>query len=118
MPELAPARVFAGTIGLPTVGDALRLIHRPPPGVDTTALSDGAHPAQLRLAFEELLAHHLAVRRRRQYRESSVAPSDFHRHTSLATVGETLGIFPNERTAKDDSRSADRFESAPTLLYD
>jgi len=73
VPELLPHEI-AGTNGLPTVGEALRLIHRPPPEADTTALSDGVHPAQLRLAFEELLAHHLAVRRRRQYRESSVAP--------------------------------------------
>jgi len=73
MPELLPGDI-AGTTGLPTVSEALSLIHRPPPEADTTALSDGAHPAQLRLAFEELLAHHLAVRRRRRYRESSVAP--------------------------------------------
>jgi len=75
VPELLPSDIV-GMTGLPSVGgEALRLIHRPPPEADTTALSDGAHPAQLRLAFEELLAHHLAVRRRRRYRESSVAPT-------------------------------------------
>jgi ATP-dependent DNA helicase RecG len=74
VPELLPGDI-AGMTGLPSVGEALRLIHRPPPEADTTTLSDGVHPAQLRLAFEELLAHHLAVRRRRRYRESSVAPT-------------------------------------------
>jgi len=40
---------------------ALRAVHRPPPDADTAALLGGAHPAQRRLALEELLAHHLAL---------------------------------------------------------
>jgi ATP-dependent DNA helicase RecG len=73
VPELVPSDIAELTV-LPTIDEALRLIHRPPPDVDINMLSDGVHPAQLRLAFEEMLAHHLAVRRRRQYRESSTAP--------------------------------------------
>ncbi|HBK55463.1 MAG TPA: ATP-dependent DNA helicase RecG [Xanthomonadales bacterium] len=52
-------------LGLPSLGSALRFLHRPPPGVDLDRLALGLDPAQRRLAFEELLAHHLSLRRQR-----------------------------------------------------
>ncbi|MGB5539433.1 MAG: OB-fold nucleic acid binding domain-containing protein, partial [Gammaproteobacteria bacterium] len=45
---------------------ALRYVHRPPPDADLALLASGSHPAQQRLAFEELLAHHLSLRRLRE----------------------------------------------------
>ena len=45
-------------------------MHHPPPGSDLVALRAGMHPAQRRLAFEELLAHHLALRGRRIQRDA------------------------------------------------
>jgi ATP-dependent DNA helicase RecG len=62
--ELLPAEVLA-RLRLPSLRDALLLVHRPPPDADTTALAQGIHPAQRRLALEELLAHHLSLRRQR-----------------------------------------------------
>ncbi|MBN7136856.1 ATP-dependent DNA helicase RecG [Lysobacter enzymogenes] len=50
---------------LPTLRDALLTVHRPPADADVAALIDGRHPAQRRLALEELLAHHLSLRRQR-----------------------------------------------------
>jgi ATP-dependent DNA helicase RecG len=47
---------------LPSLREALLAVHRPAPGSDTQALLDGRHPAQQRLAFEELLAHQLSLR--------------------------------------------------------
>ncbi len=47
---------------LPGLAEALRYVHRPPPGADLGPLADGRHPAQRRLAFEELLAHQLSLR--------------------------------------------------------
>ncbi len=41
--------------------DAVHLLHHPPPNVSIKALQDNKHPAQRRLAFEELLAHHLSL---------------------------------------------------------
>lgn len=41
--------------------DALRLLHAPPRDVDLNQLLEGQHPCQQRLAFEELLAHHLSM---------------------------------------------------------
>ena len=62
--ELLPA----GTrerLGLPTLREALLTAHRPPPDADLALFAAGRHPAQRRLALEELLAHHLSLRRQR-----------------------------------------------------
>jgi ATP-dependent DNA helicase RecG len=50
---------------LPSLREALLTVHRPPPDADVAALLSGTHPAQRRLAIEELLAHHLSLRRQR-----------------------------------------------------
>jgi ATP-dependent DNA helicase RecG len=47
---------------LPTLDAALRFVHRPPGDADLDELNSGRHPAQRRLAFEELLAHQLSLR--------------------------------------------------------
>lgn len=62
--ELLPADVVAH-LSLPSLRDALLLVHQPPVGTDLNALKDGSHPAQQRLAFEELLAHQLSLRQQR-----------------------------------------------------
>jgi ATP-dependent DNA helicase RecG len=54
------------TSGLPSLESALRYAHRPPPDADIELLNAGRHPAQRRLAFEELLAHQLSLRLLRQ----------------------------------------------------
>lgn len=51
---------------LPELNQALRYLHHPPPEADQQALLTGRHPAQRRLALEELLAHHLSLIRVRQ----------------------------------------------------
>lgn len=45
---------------------AINFIHRPPPDVSLTALDEGVHPAQQRLAFEELLTHQLSLQQLRE----------------------------------------------------
>ena len=57
---------------LPT---ALRYVHRPPTSASVELLTAGKHPAQQRLAFEELLAHHLSLRRVRQRAQYLAAPA-------------------------------------------
>jgi ATP-dependent DNA helicase RecG len=42
------------------IDEALILVHRPPPDCDVEQLMLGTHPAQQRLAFEELLAHNVS----------------------------------------------------------
>jgi ATP-dependent DNA helicase RecG len=57
--------------GLEDFDAAVRLLHRPPPGVDTAPLMDRTHPAWRRVKFDELLAQQLSMRfsyRRRRKR--------------------------------------------------
>lgn len=70
--ELLPPRE-PGLRGLPGLREALLTVHRPPRDVDLAALRAGTHPAQRRLALEELLAHHLSMRRQRMSRQSHAA---------------------------------------------
>jgi ATP-dependent DNA helicase RecG len=52
-------------MGLPGLHEALQYVHRPPPDAELEVLAAGRHPAQRRLAFEELLAHQLSLRQLR-----------------------------------------------------
>jgi ATP-dependent DNA helicase RecG len=56
-----PAEILR-PLGLPSLQDALLYVHKPPRDAELDALAAGEHPAQRRLAFEELLAHQLSLR--------------------------------------------------------
>ena len=74
--ELLPATLLqAGAPAMPTLRDALLVLHRPSRDADVAALLAGTHPAQRRLALEELLAHHLSLRRQRIALQSHAAPA-------------------------------------------
>src|SRR5690606_40222649 len=60
---------------LPSLREALLTVHRPAHDADLRALQAGLHPAQRRLAFEELLAHHLSLRRQRIAQQAHAAPA-------------------------------------------
>ena len=62
--ELLPTDMLA-SLRLPSLREALLTVHRPSRDADVAALLAGTHPAQRRLALEELLAHHLSLRRQR-----------------------------------------------------
>jgi ATP-dependent DNA helicase RecG len=70
--------------GLTSLRDALLYVHRPPPDAHLGQLLLGRHPAQQRLAFEELLTQHLSLKRLRavvRQRRAPVldAPRQLHR---------------------------------------
>lgn len=71
--ELVPAQLRQGW-QFPSLNDAVAYLHRPPVDVDQHLLLDGMHPAQRRLAFEELLAHHLSLLKLRQKARQKGAP--------------------------------------------
>jgi ATP-dependent DNA helicase RecG len=71
--ELLPAAVRQAHT-MPSLADALRLLHRPPPDQSAALLSETGHPAQRRLALEELLAHQLGLRLLRQRQRALAAP--------------------------------------------
>ena len=62
--ELIPA-VLREPLRLTSLREALLCVHQPPADSDVAALSAGRHRAQIRLAFEELLTHHLSLKRLR-----------------------------------------------------
>jgi ATP-dependent DNA helicase RecG len=70
--ELLPQEV-RDTLELPLLIDAIAYLHRPPADADVASILAGDHPCQLRLAFEELLAHYLSLRNLRALAESEPA---------------------------------------------
>ncbi len=77
--ELIPA-ALREPLGLGSLRDALLFVHHPDVDVDVSQLAAGQHPALQRLAFEELLARHLGLRRLRRRVRRHAAPR-------LATTG-------------------------------
>ncbi len=73
LPEWLPEPLRTST-GFADLQAALHYIHRPPPGADLASLEAGTHPGQQRLAFEEMLAHHLSLRAVRQRATRLQAP--------------------------------------------
>jgi ATP-dependent DNA helicase RecG len=63
--DLLPADVVK-RLHLPTLREALEFVHHPPVGTSIADLASGRHPAQRRLAFEELLAHQLSLQQLKQ----------------------------------------------------
>ena len=73
LPELLPLALRAQLKLLP-MAESVRLLHQPPTDVALAELDSGRHPARRRLAFEELLAHQLSLRRLRQRVQQQAAP--------------------------------------------
>jgi ATP-dependent DNA helicase RecG len=73
LPDYLPEELCRQQHFLPLL-DALRVIHYPPPDAALHQLLQGEHPAQQRLAFEELLANYLSLRRLRDQAQAQAAP--------------------------------------------
>ncbi len=62
--ELIPEEILK-KFNMPELAPALEYVHRPPPDAAVSELIECRHPAQLRLAFEELLTQYLSLRQHR-----------------------------------------------------
>ena len=74
--ELLPAELLGNDLHSQrdiALADALRYLHQPPANAPLDQLACGDHPAQQRLAFEELLTHHLSLLQLRQRIQSQGA---------------------------------------------
>jgi len=60
---------------MPPLSEALRTLHTPPAECSVEDILSGRHPAQQRLAFEELLAHHLSLLRFKVQAKQQKAPA-------------------------------------------
>ncbi len=72
--ELLPGDLL-DQLRFPALADALDYIHRPPPEADVAALVLRDHPAQKRLALEELLAHNLSMQKLHRLQRARKAPA-------------------------------------------
>lgn len=113
--ELIPPSLCA-VHGLTSLREALLYAHRPPPDAPLAELVAGRHPAQQRLAFEELLTQHLSLKRMRAAVRRRRAPA-------LAGAGELrrrfLARLPFELTGAQlrvtDDVLADLAQAKPML---
>ena len=79
---------------------ALQYLHAPPPGASLELLREGRHPAQLRLALEELVAHNLSLHRLRERQQREGAPPMEHNENALATFLATLSFTPTQAQSR------------------
>jgi ATP-dependent DNA helicase RecG len=73
LPDTLP-QVLLDRLRLPPFADSVKLLHNPPPDISEAALARRAHPAWLRIKFDELLAQQLSMRVHYQKRRSRNAP--------------------------------------------
>ena len=74
LPELLPQAARLHDVADFSLVEALLFVHQPPPDVDVELLMERRHPTQRRLAYEELLAQHLGMRRVRSQAQQHKAP--------------------------------------------
>jgi len=83
--DTLPAALKA-TYNVEGFAESVRLLHRPPPGIELAALAERTHQAWRRMKFDELLAQQLSVRFAREKRRIR------HAH-ALPTNGALLRHF-------------------------
>ncbi|ALX12930.1 ATP-dependent DNA helicase RecG [Burkholderia cepacia JBK9] len=78
LPELLPPEIerdYLRPLDVPTLEQAVRILHHPRVDSDEAALMDGSHPAWTRIKFEELLAQQLSLKRAHEERRTRAAPA-------------------------------------------
>ena len=110
--ELLPEEVLQD-LSLPKLDAAISYLHQPPQDVDLASIEAGNHPCQVRLSFEELLAHYMSLRNLRNLaaRESAHALLDESGFAGTFPRGPAVRI--NERTATSRGRTQSGSTSRP-----
>lgn len=96
--ELLPKEI-RDDLGMPSLVEALCYLHRPPPDADVASIENGRHPYQRRLAFEELLAHYLSLRKLRGLARRETAPALENGDDELR---DFIGSLPYRLTAAQE----------------
>ncbi len=96
--------------------DALTYLHAPPPDAPQELIREGRHPAQLRLALEELVAHNLSLEKLRRQQQARGAPV---LAAGQDEVGDFIATLPFALTAAQqrvvDEIDADLAKPIPML---
>ncbi len=99
-----------------TLSDAIAFLHNPPPDAELGQIQEGTHPAQIRLAREELIAHQLIVQgvrnTERQHPAPAITPSSAVSATFLAGLPFTP-TAAQQRVVKE--LAADMSQTHPML---
>lgn len=105
--------------GLQPFGDSVRLLHTPPPNIDEAALAERAHPAWLRIKFDELLAQQLSMRvhyRKRRSRNAPQLPAQ-HRLTEQLLAQLPFGLTgAQQKVLAEISRDLEQSHPMQRLL--
>ncbi|MDN7994324.1 ATP-dependent DNA helicase RecG, partial [Burkholderia orbicola] len=95
LPELLPPEIqrdYLKPLDVPTLEQAVRILHHPRVDSDEAALMDGSHPAWTRIKFEELLAQQLSLKRAHEERRTRAAPA-MPRRTATDTDALTTRLY-------------------------
>jgi ATP-dependent DNA helicase RecG len=96
--------------------DALCYLHAPPPDAPQVLIRDGRHPAQLRLALEELVAHNLSLERLRREQQALGAPNMIAGQPRIADLLARLDFsLTGAQSRVVDEISADLGKPQPML---
>ena len=99
-----------------SLSQAITYLHHPPPDTDVDQLMEGKHPAQTRLAFEELTAHQVSLRIVREQIQKLQAPVLDAPSNSYTAVKQSFGFAltgAQQRVA--DEVAVDLMKSQPSL---
>ena len=111
--ELMPASERAANYPL---SEALRYLHKPPTDASLSLMREGLHPSQRRLAFEELVAHNLALLQTRTETRRQGAPAF---RVDVKLQKQLLATLPFRLTAAQqrvrDEISRDLSQPTPML---
>lgn len=91
MTELLPDGLYQQQLSM---SEALQIVHRPTPDIAIIDLVEGQHPAQQRLAIEELLAHQLSVLKVRLETKRDKAHAIASQHTLSSAFLSALPFRP------------------------
>lgn len=89
--ELIPAQFMSG---MPSIEQALHIIHQPPLDIDITKLENGDHPAKKRLIFEELLAYHLSMQITKSHNQNQQAKPLIATNQYISSFLQALPFSP------------------------
>ncbi|RUO39811.1 ATP-dependent DNA helicase RecG [Aliidiomarina taiwanensis] len=113
LPELLPTELQEGAMPL---HEAIRTLHFPSVDIDMATLLEGTHPAQQRLAMEELLAHQISMLQARSLAQQVNAPKIQPSKQLQQALLETLPFTPTgaqQRVVKEVE--ADLMQPIPML---
>ena len=104
LPELIPPAARLHAVADYSLVEALCFVHQPPPDVNVQLLLDRKHPTQRRLAYEELLAQHLSLRKVRaqmQQHQAPVLKTDGKQYQALLAALSFSLTAAQQRVIKD-----------------